>query len=99
VRASTASRRCSLEFSRVLSGCQFILFVKEADLERQEDKLAKDKARGLNPPDGRNLQLKLGKLRVCIAGAEDDHAIEAEQLSRSVREIFDALVDLNVLPI
>jgi hypothetical protein len=36
---------------------------------------------------------------VCVAKTEDDRAIEAEQFSRSIREISDAVVDLNVLPI
>jgi hypothetical protein len=34
-----------------------------------------------------------------VARLEDEHAIEVEQLSWSIREISDALVDLNVLPI
>jgi hypothetical protein len=34
-----------------------------------------------------------------VARVEDDRATEAEQLSWSVRDIFDALVNLNVLPI
>jgi hypothetical protein len=43
--------------------------------------------------------LELGKFHERVTEAEDDHAIEAEQLSRSIREISDALVNLNVLPI
>jgi hypothetical protein len=39
------------------------------------------------------------KLCERVAGVEDDHAIEVELLSRLVRGISDALVDLNVLPI
>jgi hypothetical protein len=34
-----------------------------------------------------------------MAGVEDDYITEAEQLSRSVSDISDALVNLNVLPI
>jgi hypothetical protein len=34
-----------------------------------------------------------------VAEVEDEHATEAEQLSWSVREISDALVDLGMLPI
>jgi hypothetical protein len=33
LRASTAGRRCSLEFNRVLSGHQFIFFVHEMEHE------------------------------------------------------------------
>jgi hypothetical protein len=99
VRTTTASQRRSLEFDRVLSGCQFILFMQETDLEHREEMWVEDQARGLCPPDGRNLSLELGKLHERVAKAEDDRAVEAEQLSRSIREIFDALVDLIVLPI
>jgi hypothetical protein len=34
-----------------------------------------------------------------MAGVESEHATEAMQLSRSVMEISDALIDLGVLPI
>jgi hypothetical protein len=43
--------------------------------------------------------LELGKLRECVAEVEDDHTVEAEQLSRSTMEISNTLVNLNVLPI
>jgi hypothetical protein len=45
------------------------------------------------------MSLELEGLREHVARVEDDHADEGKQLSRSIREIFDALVDLNVLPI
>jgi hypothetical protein len=73
--------------------------VQEVDHEWQEERLDEDQARDLYPPDGRSLPSKLGKLRERFTGTKDDHGIEAEQLSRSIREISDALVDLNVLPI
>jgi hypothetical protein len=44
-----------------------------------------------------SLLLELGKLHERVAGTEDDRTVEAEQLSRSIREISDTLVDLNVL--
>jgi hypothetical protein len=44
-----------------------------------------------------SLLLELGKLHERIVGTEDDRTVEAEQLSRSIREISDTLVDLNVL--
>jgi hypothetical protein len=81
VHTSIASQRCSLEFNRVLSGCQFILSVQETDLECQEEKLAEDQARGLCPPDGNNQLSELGKLRERMAEAKDNHT---------------ALVDLNI---
>jgi hypothetical protein len=99
VRASIVGRYHSLEFDRVLSGRQFILSVQVVDLERQEEKLVEDQARGLYPPNGRSLPSELVKLHQCIAGTEDDHAIEAEELSQSIREISNALVNHNVLPI
>jgi hypothetical protein len=97
--ASIAYWRRSLEFNRVLSGRQFILSVQEINLERQEKELNNDQARGLYPPDGRNLWSELGKLHERMAEVEDDHAVEAKQLSRSTMEISNALVNLNVLPI
>jgi hypothetical protein len=41
----------------------------------------------------------LGKLCKHVAEVEDDHTVEAEQLSRLTMEISNALVDLNVMPI
>jgi hypothetical protein len=52
LRASTAGRRCSLEFNQVLSGHQFIFFVHEMEHECQENELADDQARGLYHPTG-----------------------------------------------
>jgi hypothetical protein len=42
--ASTASHRCSLDFHRVLCECQFILFMRETDLEWWEEKLVEEQA-------------------------------------------------------
>jgi hypothetical protein len=44
VRTTTASQRRSLEFDRVLSGCQFILFMQETDLEHREEMWVEDQA-------------------------------------------------------
>jgi hypothetical protein len=77
LRATTAGWRRSLEFDRVLSGCWFSLSVQETDLERREEELADDQARGLYPSDGRDLPSKLSKLHERMAEVEDDHAIEA----------------------
>jgi hypothetical protein len=61
--------------------------------------LNNDQARGMYPPDGRNLWSELGKLHERMAEVEDDRAVEAKQLSRSTMEIPNTLVNLNVLPI
>jgi hypothetical protein len=73
--------------------------VQETDLEHQEKELTDDQARGLYPPERRDLLSALGNLHERMAEVEDDHAVEAEQLSRSTIKISNALVDLNVLPI
>jgi hypothetical protein len=49
--------------------------------------------------DRRNLPVELERLCEHMVGVEDDRAAEAEQLSRPIKDISDALVDLNVLPI
>jgi hypothetical protein len=67
--------------------------------EHWQEKFAKDQVQSLYPHDRRNLSSELGKLHERVAEAEDDHAIEANQLSRSIREISDDLVDMNMLPI
>jgi hypothetical protein len=41
----------------------------------------------------------LERLHEHMAGVEDDRVIKGVQLSRSITEISDALVDLNILPI
>jgi hypothetical protein len=99
LHASTAGRQHSLEFDQVLSGRWFILSVQEMNVERQEEELADNQARGLYPPDRRNLPSELGSLRERVAEVEVDRAIEVEQLSWLTMEISNALVDLNVLPI
>jgi hypothetical protein len=43
--------------------------------------------------------VELEKLHECVARVEDECAVEAVQLSRSVMEISNALVDVGVLPI
>jgi hypothetical protein len=43
--------------------------------------------------------VELEKLRKHVARVEDEHAVEAVQLSWSVMEIYDALVDLSMFPI
>jgi hypothetical protein len=60
MRASTTSCRHSLDFDRVLRGRQFILSVRRMDLERWEEKLAKEQAWGLYSFDGRDLSVEPG---------------------------------------
>jgi rubrerythrin len=59
--------------------------------------LAEDQARGLYSFHRRNLSAELERLHERVARVEDDHIVEAEQLSRSVQDISNALVDLYVL--
>jgi hypothetical protein len=97
--ASTTAHWRSVYFNQVLCGHQFTSSVREMDLEWWEEKLAEEKVRGLYSFDGRDLLAELEKLRERVAGVENKRATEAVQLSRSVMEIFDALVDLGVFPI
>jgi hypothetical protein len=69
------------------------------DLERQEEKLVEEQARGLYSFDERDLSTELEELHGRVASVESEHATEAVQLSWSVLEISDALVDLGVFPI
>jgi hypothetical protein len=70
-----------------MSGHRFILSVQEINLECQERELVDDLARGLYPPDGKDLPSELGKLCEHMAEVEDDRATEAEQLSWLTMEI------------
>jgi hypothetical protein len=69
----------------------------ETDLQWRDRKLAEDQARGLYSFHRRNLSAELERLHERMARVEDDHIVEAEQLSRSVQDISNALVDLYVL--
>jgi hypothetical protein len=61
--------------------------------------LAEEQAWGLHSFDGRDLSVELEELRERMAGVENECTAEVVQLSRSVMEISDALVDLGVFPI
>jgi hypothetical protein len=61
--------------------------------------LAEEQAWGLYSFDGWDLSTKLEELRERMAGVESECAVEAVQLSRSVMEIPDALVDRGMFPI
>jgi hypothetical protein len=69
------------------------------DLERWEEKLAEEQTHVLNSFDGRDLSVELEELCERVAGVENERTAEAVQLSRSVMEISDALVDLGKFPI
>jgi hypothetical protein len=69
------------------------------DLERWEEKLVEEQTQGLYSFDGRDPLAELKKLHGHVAGVEDECTAETGQLSWSVREISDALVDLDVFPI
>jgi hypothetical protein len=98
MRASTTSCQHSLDFDRVLRGCQFILNMQEMNLEWQEVMLAEEQARGLHSFDGRDLSVVLEDPHKRVAGVENECTTKAVQLSWSVKEISDALVDLGVFP-
>jgi hypothetical protein len=54
---------------------------------------------GLYSFNGRHLSAELEELRGRVVGIESECTTEAVQLSQSVMEIFDALVNLGVFPI
>jgi hypothetical protein len=99
VRAFTASCQCSLDFDQVLEGCQFFLSMQEMDLEQWEEKLAEEQTQRLYYFDGRDLLMELEERRGHVAGIESERAIEDVQLSWSIMEISDVLVDVGVFPI
>jgi hypothetical protein len=99
LHTSTTGWWFSPEFDRVLSRHRYVLSVQETDLQRRDKELADDQGWDLHPPDKWDLPSKLGKLREHMAEVEDDHIVEDEQLSWSMREISNAFVDLIVLPI
>jgi hypothetical protein len=99
MHASTVGCRHSLDFDWLLRVRQFILTVREMDLEWREEKLTEEHAWGLYSFDRRDLSVELEELRKCLVGVENERAIEVVQLSWSVMEIFDALVDLGMFPI
>jgi hypothetical protein len=74
LHATTAGRWCSLDFDRVLSGCQFILSVQEVNLEQQEEKLAEELVRDLYPLVGRDLLAELEWLH-SVAGVEREREL------------------------
>jgi hypothetical protein len=69
------------------------------DLEWREEKLAEEQARGLYSFDRRDLSVELEELRKRVARVENERATEAMQLSQSIMEISDDLVDLGTFPI
>jgi hypothetical protein len=99
VHAFIAGCRCSLDFNRVLEGRRFFLSVHEMDLQRQEEKLAEEQARVLSSFDGGDISAEVEELHGCVAGIQSERAIEVVQLSRSIMEIFDALIDLGTFSI
>jgi hypothetical protein len=99
MRTSTTSCWCSLDFDRVFRGHQFILTTWGMNLEWQEEKLAEEQAQGLYSFDGRDLSVELEELHERVAGVERERTAEVMQLSWSVMEISDALVDQDMFPI
>jgi hypothetical protein len=60
--------------------------------------LAEEQARGLHSFDGRDLSVVLEDPHKRAAGVENECTTKAVQLSWSVKELSDALVDLGVFP-
>jgi hypothetical protein len=69
------------------------------DLERREEKLEEEQAQGLHSFDMKDLLVELEELHELMTGIESECVAEVMTLSRSVMEISDALVDLEVFPI
>jgi hypothetical protein len=82
-----------------LEGRRFFLSVHEMDLQQREEKFDEEQARGLSSFDGRDISVEVEELHGCVAGIESECAIEAMQLSQSIMEIFDALIDLGTFSI
>jgi hypothetical protein len=68
----------------MLEECTALLGLQETDLEVHKAIFVDELECGLHPPDGRII---------------DDHAAEAERLSRQVAQVADILIDLGLLPI
>jgi hypothetical protein len=68
-------------------------------LERWEEKLMEEQAHDLHSFNGQDLSAGLEELCLRMAGIEDECAAEAVRLSQLVMDIFDALVDIGVLPV
>jgi hypothetical protein len=64
-----------------------------------EEKLVEEHAWGLYSFDGRDLLAELEELHERMAGIDSECITEVVQLSWSVVEISDALVNLGVVPI
>jgi hypothetical protein len=52
-----------------------------------------------NSPDGQDLSVELEETSACVDEIKGEHAVEAEQLSKQVVGISNALADLGMLPI
>jgi hypothetical protein len=61
--------------------------------------LAEELAHDLYSFDGRDLSVELEVIHKHMATFENERATEAVQLSQSIMEISDALIDLGVFPI
>jgi hypothetical protein len=65
----------------------------------REAVLTEAQARGLYPPSRWDLLEESKELRECMAGVEDEHITEAEELAVLGTETSKALLDLNLPPI
>jgi hypothetical protein len=80
-------------------GAPVLSFHAGDGLEWREEKLTEEQALGLYSFNGRDLSVELEELQGHVAGVESKHTAKAMQVSQSIMEISDALVDLGVFPI
>jgi hypothetical protein len=78
---------------------QIQLCLQEMDLEVQEVILTKEQVCSMHPFDGQDLPAELEEAHACVDGITGEQAAEAGHLSQLVMEIYEALVDLGMLPI
>jgi hypothetical protein len=97
--ASSSRSKWLTNLNQTLEECQILLCLQEADLEVQEVILVEEQVRGLHPPDGRDLSVKLEETRARVDGINSKHAAEVGRLSQLVMGMSNAIVDLGMLPV
>jgi hypothetical protein len=63
-----------------LEECQILLFLQEMDLEVREVILTEEQERSLQPPNGQDLSVELGKIRACVDKINGERAVKAGRL-------------------
>jgi hypothetical protein len=83
----------------MLEEWQIFLSLQKKELTMREAKLAEEQGHDLHSLDGCDLSTELEELRVLVARAEEEHAVEVGKLALLVIEASNTLVDLGMLPI